>query len=642
VLLLGVTARAQAPTATITLTPGPATSVVIGTGLQCAATVAGATDTSVSWTVAAPGSTLSPGTITATGFYQTPYPAPAAVTVNATSKADPTAKASTILTLTPPSTAAGPALSVDTFTVVRPISPLIYGMNNYQFSPELQKRFHVPVERWGGDGATRYNYLLDVVNAGDDFYFETNPNDNTAFPDTSEVNSQILRDRQFNTLSLVTVPLIGYATRRQKTCSFPVAKYGPQKAVDPYGHACGNGVYPDGKNITGNDPADTSTPIDETFTTNWVRYLVKRFGPASAGGVAFYSLDNEPEFWASTHRDIHPAYSTYDEITTRGLSYARVIKAADPSALVTGPVIANWTNYFYSQADLQSGWHTGPCYCFNGNPVDRKAHGATPFLAWYLQHFAAAQASGGKRLLDYLDLHGYYAAKDSEFKPAGDTAQQAARLDSTRALWDPTYTDPRYTDPDIASRNPPAYPVQLIPFMHRLVDANYPGTRIAITEYNWGGQESVNGALAQAELLGIFGREGLDLGTLWGPPDPVKQLPGLVAFQLFQNYDGAGSAFGDGSLAATSADQSRLAIYAAHRSSDNALTVLILNKTFGDLTANVALTTRVRTAHVFQYSNANPTAIAHLADLPISRAHGKTTVATTFPAQSFTLLVIKK
>ena len=69
------------------------------------------------------------------------------------------------------------------------------------------------------------------------------------------------------------------------------------------------------------------------------------------------------------------------------------------------------------------------------------------------------------------------------------------------------------------------------------VTNNYPGTKTAITEYNWGGQEHINGALAQADILGIFGREGLDLGTLWGPPDPVKQLPGLNAFLVYRNYD---------------------------------------------------------------------------------------------------------
>jgi hypothetical protein len=49
--------------------------------------------------------------------------------------------------------------------------------------------------------------------------------------------------------------------------------------------------------------------------------------------------------------------------------------------------------------------------------------------------------------------------------------------------------------------------VRLIPRMRAWVDAHYPGTKLAITEYNWGALNHINGALAQADVLGIFGRE---------------------------------------------------------------------------------------------------------------------------------------
>ena len=94
------------------------------------------------------------------------------------------------------------------------------------------------------------------------------------------------------------------------------------------------------------------------------------------------------------------------------------------------------------------------------------------------------------------------------------------RLRSTRSLWDPTYADESW----IADVQDGPY-VRLIPRMRDWVNANYPGTKLAVTEYNWGGLESINGALAQADVLGIFGREGLDLATIWGPPStgqPVR------------------------------------------------------------------------------------------------------------------------
>ncbi len=637
------------PGVTVSLTPGTAT-VVIGGSVQFAAKVHGTADTEVVWTIevvepeanwGVPGP--SAGTVTANGLYQTPYPAPQKVKVTATSHADAMVKASAFVTLTAPATAAGPALRVDTSAVTHTISPLIYGMNGWGIKPEVPAMVHLPIDRWGGDGATRYNYLLDVTNSASDYFYETNLNKNSAYPAVSEFNTQVERDRKYGSVTVATVPLIGYTTKRQKACSFSVKKYGAQKEVDKYNPDCGKGTRPDGKDITGNDPADTSFPIDESFVSTWVKTLVKQFGTAAKGGIAIYELDNEPEYWSGVHRDVHPAYLTYDELTNRGLSYAKAIKAADPTAQVSGPVISNWQNFFYSTADQYSGWHTGPCYCYNGNPTDRQAHGNVPLLAYYLRAFQKADQAGSGRLLDYFDLHTYFAAKGAAFSAVGDTSLQAARLDSTRAFWDPTYKDPESTDPDSMSKTAATAP-QLIPRMKALVAKNYPGTKLAITEYNWGGQESINGALAQAEVLAIFGREGLDMGTLWGAPDPVKQLPGLLAFQLFQSYDGNGSGFGDGSLSAISSDQSKLAVYAAERSKDNMLTVLVLNKSFGDLTSSVGLTTSATSAQVFRYSNADINSITKLADAPVTQpaGGGAASVAMTFPAQSITLLVMPR
>jgi hypothetical protein len=42
--------------------------------------------------------------------------------------------------------------------------------------------------------------------------------------------------------------------------------------------------------------------------------------------------------------------------------------------------------------------------------------------------------------------------------------------------------------------------IRLIPRMHEWVDRHDPGTKLAITEYNWGGLETINGALTQAPV----------------------------------------------------------------------------------------------------------------------------------------------
>ena len=76
----------------------------------------------------------------------------------------------------------------------------------------------------------------------------------------------------------------------------------------------------------------------------------------------------------------------------------------------------------------------------------------------------------------------------------------------------------------------------LIPRMKNWVASYYPGTKIGITEYNWGAEGHINGATAQADILGIFGREGLDLATRWTTPAAARPL--YKAMKMFRNYDG--------------------------------------------------------------------------------------------------------
>ena len=647
------------------------------------------TNGNVTWSVVSSDPSFSPGTIDTSGNYVPPFPAPPYVTITAVSQFDPLSTVSVVINLGEPATSAGPALTVDTSTITHPISPLIYGVNLLDNNGATSVGNLAPtMDRWGGDAATRYNYLLDVYNSASDYYFETNPNSNTAYPDTSVVNSQIALDEQAKATSVVTMPLIGYttqspdSTKRGFACGFSIAKYGKQQTSDANNPDCGNGETTTGfppinwgapvavgaftvgtgpKRVT--NPADTSVqidasytmtpgtntaPVDPSFTSGWVKYLVSKFGNAGAGGVGIYELDNEPEYWSGVHQDVHPFWMTYDELTNKGIGYAKAIKTADPTAQVSGPVISNYPNYFYSTADEWAGYNFGDsadnyCYCYNSNPADRVAHGNVPLLAYYLQQMQAASTTAGVRLLDYLDVHAYFSAPGTANSPVGNpgnTTVQTAREFSTRFLWDPTYIDPNgTTDPEKIANNSPKIAIQLIPFLQGLVTANYPGTKTAITEYNFGGEDSISGAITEAEALAIFGWQGLDMASLWSEPlaitDP-KFLPTQTAFNFFLNYDGAGSKFGDGSLNATSADSTQLTIYAANRSSDNKTTVIVFNKTYQPETSTITLTTSATSAQVYQYSVADLTKISSQTAATVTNGVSS---AVLFPAQSITLLV---
>jgi len=327
-------------------------------------------------------------------------------------------------------------------------------------------------------------------------------------------------------------------------------------------------------------------------------------------------MDNEPSGWGNTHRDVHPEATSYDELRDRTYQYASMVKATDPTAKVLGPSDFGWPVYVDS---LVKG--------------DREKHGGVWFARWYLQQMRAYQQQKGVRILDYFDEHYYPIVDDLCLAncPAGDAKTQAARLRSTRSLWDATYTDESW----IGKYNPP---LTILPRFRQWVKEDYPGTKVAITEYNWGGLESINGALAQADILGIFGREQVDLATLWGPPKSSE--PGAYAFRIYMNYDGKGGKYGDTWVRSASTDQGLLSIYGADRTRDGTLTMVIINKTNKNLTSNLSLKgfKPAGKAQVYTYSGGNLRAIVRQSDLGVSAAG----FGATYPANSMTLVAIPK
>ncbi len=490
--------------------------------------------------------------------------------------------------------AATVAVEVDLSADRRAIDPAIYGVSG---SPDLS-RLRYPFVRWGGNSTTRYNWQADVHNTAGDWFF-MNIVDGNGSADGSAVQALIASTLASGSRPLVTLSTIGWTPLpvQQKRWSFSVDQYGPQlqtecsyfganppawceadagngrcsPAANTSGHCSSDGY------ITGNAPTDTSLAAPPSFARGWVTHLQSRFGHAAAGGVRDYALDNEVMLWNSTHRDVHPQAPTYDEIWQRTLDYASAVKQQDPAARLFGPVTWGYCDLFGSAADN----------CVDG--ADRAAHGGTPFVKWYLQQVCAHQQQTGVRLVDFLDLHYYPQGSgvvDFNDPPAGsETAEIAARrLRSLKELHDPAWSSESWIS-DLGNSPPWFYArPQLLRRARAWIDEACPGTKLAITEYNWGADNGASSAIAQAELLSIFAREGVDAAARWVAPRENSLVE--RAFRLYLDYDGQGRRVEGFSTRSHSADGDALGAYAVHLPGQRIM-LLLINKATTATTATI-------------------------------------------------------
>jgi len=441
------------------------------------------------------------------------------------------------------------AIQIDPAKAIRKISPYVYGLNSQTLADT-----GATVRRNGGNRGTVYNWEANYSNAGEDYHHQNDqwPCTVMGITNCNEPAAQFLGFYQKNKAAgadtVVTVPMLDYVS---------ADKDGPVKPEDK----APSSRFVSSKPRKGKPFADTPDLKDGVvYQDEFVHYLVKKVGKAKDGGVKFYSLDNEPALWPSTHPRIHPDRTQYAEVVARSEATALGIKGVDPGAFVLGGVMFGWAEY-QSLSTAPDAAKYNPDY---GTYVD-----------FFLDSMKQVEKKNGKRLVDALDIHWYPEARGSQRITEEDASRSTIdeRLQAPRSLWDPTYTEKSW----IAQQT--GKPIRLIPWFRELIQKRYPGTELAMTEYNYGATTHISGGLAQVDVLGVLGREGVYLATYWGKGAGVDQLPPYIAsaFRLYRNYDGKGGKFGDTAVQASVASPDAASVYAATGPNDS-LTVVVINK----------------------------------------------------------------
>ena len=468
------------------------------------------------------------------------------------------------------------SVTIDTNAERAAISPYIYG-GNWEFNDAK-----LTAKRLGGNRMTGYNWENNFSNAGSDWQHSS---------DTFAVSNANIPEAKWNIPGIVASDFHEKNQAAGEDYSLVTLQAAGYVSADKNGTVAAADVAPSARwkevKFTKDAPLSTTPDLtdDYVYMDEYVNFLVNKYGNAStATGVKGYAIDNEPALWVGTHPRIHPVQPTCAEIIEKNVNLAKAVKGVDPYAETFGLVAYGFAEYNTFQDAVD--WNS-----LKG--------GYNWFLDYYLDSMKKASDTEGKRLIDVLDLHWYPEAQGGGERitfgeKITNTECNKARLQAPRTLWDSTYLENSWIATYCSDKLP------LLPNVQKSIDTYNPGTKLAFTEYSFGGDEHITGGIAQADVLGIFGKYGVYVANIWGGGSYTA-----AGFNIFTNYDGNGSTYGDTKVKAETSDDENSSVYASVDANDDSkLHVIMINKNYDapiDVNFDIASDEDYKSAKVYAF-----------------------------------------
>lgn len=393
------------------------------------------------------------------------------------------------------------------------ISPYIYGINDNTDLSDVT----VNAVKQPGNLLTSYNWETNYYNTGSE---KGNLNNFSLADDYSKdeldkpgiLAYDLMKkaDKYDIPMKLTTLPMMGYV------------------AADSYGEVKVENSIVRFLNTSFNK-ADSYLLVpnkndDKVYIDEYISYLVSKYNDASNGGFNGYFLDSEPEYWNQRFNILKPDQLTAQELMSKSIQLSLTVKNIDPDAVVFGPSVRNISSYVNMN---------------NSNDWQNYSDNYTWFIDFYLSSFYEAEKQSGRRTLDVLDLHYFTEAYTMVGTPViigNDTLSNSERIQSVRTLWDSTYTE--NSSPVLLNKQH----TPIIPTVQASIRMYYPDTKLSFSEYSFGGGSNISGGIAQADVLGIFAANDVYMAGL--VPD-ISCSYQKSAINLYTNYDGEGSSFGE-------------------------------------------------------------------------------------------------
>lgn len=323
-----------------------------------------------------------------------------------------------------------------------PVNPAVFCVG-YGPSIEIDDSDQISphMVRWGGNTASRFNFDVgNIWNAGADWHYA-----NVSRGGKRLFHDWLAHHVRASHRIFMTVPILGW-----------VAKDSTSR----------------GSSRTPN-PHTTSVPLQDSSVAS----LVELVRQAQPDWERMYALDNEPFLWHKTHGDAVKNRISPEEFAKQWLHYARLVRGKDPDAVLTGPGLWGWEDLANLDPFLRM---VMPERDQRGRPL--------------LNVVSSSLYPQNTELLADLD--------DVTARNTPKKTKKSGALDHLRVLTVANFDDENFVDPSWINK-----PVVMIPEIRRRIDAiavslqQSETPQVGIVEYNWGGQWTSAGAIAQSLIL---------------------------------------------------------------------------------------------------------------------------------------------
>lgn len=313
-------------------------------------------------------------------------------------------------------------ISVDTKSGAYKYSPYLFGKNTsdipYQpgktLDPEaesLLKESGIKFVRLNnGNNATKYNYKKHLT-CHPDWY-------SNIYDCDWDMSSKVMNESFPGIQAMYSFQLCGYVASSKEHnfndwefnqsqwgewCSWPLCGGGEVIDLEKKEYKAG----------------DTSLYLEEWSTEQTTDILTywKDELKRDMSQFIYWNMDNEPEMWSWTHKDVQPDFDP-EFYVQQYVKVALAAKQKFPDIKLCGPVAGSEWTWFATSGTT--------------NQFPKWEGKQMPWLEYFIMRIGQEQKKYGVKLLDVLDIH-YY--------PSGEKSEEV-NLQSHRTYFDRTYDNP--------------------------------------------------------------------------------------------------------------------------------------------------------------------------------------------------------